>query len=67
MKSWVIKVCSPGLAPFWLGSFEAPSRALAKPAARAFAAEHLPSHFSIVSIAEGHLALTLTGPETPFE
>ena len=37
MKSWVIKVCSPGLTPFWLGSFEAPSRALAKPAARAFA------------------------------
>ena len=27
MKSWVVKVCNPGLAPFWLGSFNAVSRA----------------------------------------
>lgn len=67
MKSWVVKVCNPGLAPFWLGSFNAVSRAQAKRVAVGFVAAHLPSTCKIICIAEGVMTLTLTGPEIPFE
>ena len=66
MKTWIIKVCDPGRDPFWLGPFEAESRAQAKADAPAFMAMYLPSTCKIVNIAQGRIEVTLEGPEYPF-
>lgn len=64
--SWVVKVCGRDRQPLWAGNFFAPNRAAAKDAARRFVSLHFSDDTKIVCIAEGRIAISITGPEIPF-
>lgn len=67
MDNWIIKVRCPDRASFWVGNIQATGRTEAKREARRFVSTILPLDTQIISIARGHITVTLDGPEIPME
>lgn len=67
MKTWIAQAKVPDRLPIWMGPFEAEGRAEAKRAARLYVSARLPLDAKIISIAEGTIRVSITGPEIPFE